>query len=189
MKLTSLLTEAIEIESYSCNNVGSDLTSLTERDIPTKVRQFKCVDHKLTDLKGSPAIVQSSFNVDNNHLTTLEGAPVEIGSYFSCEHNYLTDLKGAPQVIKGVLYCDNNKLTSLQDIHKHIKEIWEGNFIHNEITSHVLGLLKIKNLRLITLDNRDVQNIINKHLKGSTHDIFACQEELEDAGFEKFAKL
>lgn len=34
----------------------------------------------------------------------------------------------------------------------------------------------------------DVQNIINKHLKGD-RDVFACQEELIEAGYDEFAQL
>ena len=37
-------------------------------------------------------------------------------------------------------------------------------------------------------DNKEVSAIINDHLK-KDRDIFACQEELINAGFEEYAKL
>jgi hypothetical protein len=58
----------------------------------------------------------------------------------------------------------------------------------NPITSHILGVLLIEGCELIILDYPKVHNIINKHLKGD-RDVFACQEELIEAGFDEYAKL
>ena len=52
----------------------------------------------------------------------------------------------------------------------------------------LLGLLLIDGLQKVFLDNMKVRVIINKHLKGD-RDVFACQEELIEAGFEDFAQL
>lgn len=194
MKLNALLFEMVE--NYNCashvvetETGGLLLTSLTQINIPNEVINFACSNNELTDLKGSPKKVLGHFFADENQLTSLEGAPPEVGSYFSCEKNQLTSLKGIPSIIDGLLYVNNNKLTSLQGIHKLVKSVRsEANFFDNPIKSHVLGLLKIKDLRRVGLDNMDVSAIINKHLQGA-RDIFACQEELEEAGFEEFAKL
>jgi hypothetical protein len=48
--------------------------------------------------------------------------------------------------------------------------------------------LKIDGLTQVLLDNKPVQKIINKYLKGD-RDIFACQEVLIEAGFPEFAQL
>ena len=65
----------------------------------------------------------------------------------------------------------------------------------NPIKSHVLGLLKIKGLRSVSLDNKEVADIINKYLFGATgkdpsiRDIVDCQEELMDNDLEDYALL
>ena len=125
----------------------------------------------------------------SNNLTSLEGAPSVVNGYFSCAGNKLTSLAGAPSVVNGDFYCFNNKLTSLAGIHKIIKEIHGvADFYDNPIESNVLGLMRIKGLTKVYLDNRQVMDILNKYLRGD-RDIIKCQSELQDAGFEEFAKL
>jgi hypothetical protein len=58
---------------------------------------------------------------------------------------------------------------------------------NNPILSNVLGLLKIEGLMVVYLLNKEVQAIINKYLPMG--DIFKCQEELIEAGFEDYAKI
>ena len=124
-----------------------------------------------------------------DNLTSLEGAPSVVNGYFSCAGNKLTSLAGAPSVVNGDFYCFNNKLTSLAGIHKIIKEIHGvADFYDNPIESNVLGLMRIKGLTKVYLDNRQVMDILNKYLRGD-RDIIKCQSELQDAGFEEFAKL
>ena len=60
-------------------------------------------------------------------------------------------------------------------------------FSKNKISSHVLGLLKIKGLKHVKLSNKKVETIINKYLPEG--DILECQSELMDAGLEEYAKL
>jgi hypothetical protein len=129
------------------------------------------------------------FDCANKRLTSLKGAPTTIGSSFSCYFNQLTSLEGVPHTIGGNFYCHGNKLTSLKGIHKQIKYI-DGSavFKQNPIKSHVLGLLKIKGLIDCELDQLRVQHIVNTHLKGD-RDIFACQEELIEAGYPEYAQL
>jgi hypothetical protein len=108
---------------------------------------------------------------------------------FYCSYNQLTSLQGAPSVVKGGFVCANNKLTSLAGIHKIVKEIHGcADFNGNLIKSNVLGLMRIKGLTRVFLDNEQVENILNKYLKGD-RDIIKCQSELLDAGLEEFAKL
>lgn len=52
----------------------------------------------------------------------------------------------------------------------------------------VLSFLKMPDVTAVTLKNKEVEKIVNKHLKGH-RDVFACQEELIAAGFEEYAKL
>ncbi len=150
---------------------------------------FSCSEKELTSLEGAPKVVSGGFDCQYNNLTSLEGAPSSVGNIFNCAYNKLTSLDGAPSSVGGYFSCYNNKLTSLHNIHKQIKKIYRyANFIRNPIKSHVLGLLLIDRLQKVYLDKKEVQNIINKHIKGD-RDIFACQEELIEDGFEEYAQL
>jgi hypothetical protein len=163
------------------------LTSL--RGAPTNVSDdFYCTHNFLTSLEGAPHFVGGVFDCNSNELTTLKGAPTSVGCFY-CSCNKLTSLEGAPQRIMQAFSCTDNKVTSLKGIHKHIKYV--GTYMNlrgNPIKSHVLGLLKIDGLQEVFLDKKKVQDIINKHLKGD-RDIFACQEELIEAGYPEYAQL
>jgi hypothetical protein len=171
---------------FSC--AGNKLTSL--QGAPSAVKgDFYCHSNNLTSLQGAPSVVKGNFVCAGNNLTSLEGAPSVVNGDFSCYNNNLTSLAGAPSVVKGGFYCFHNKLTSLAGIHKIIKEIHgAADFSSNPIKSNVLGLMRIKGLMKMYLDNEQVQNILNKYLAGD-RDIIKCQSELQDAGLEEFAKL
>ena len=150
---------------------------------------FYCAGNKLTSLQGAPQVVNDSFYCAHNNLTSLEGAPSAVKGNFSCSNNKLTSLEGAPSVVKGDFSCFYNNLTSLAGIHKIIKEIHGcADFEKNPIKSSVLGLMRIKGLTKVYLDNKQVEDILNKYLEGD-RDIIKCQSELLDAGLEEYAKL
>jgi hypothetical protein len=75
-------------------------------------------------------------------------------------------------------------------VYKHITEI-KGIFdaSDNPIKSHVLGLLLIKGVTEVRLDNRHVEEIINRHLGKGRAGMLMAQEELIEAGLEEFAQL
>ncbi len=136
-------------------------------------------------------VYQGNWNYSRNELYTLglENIPSRISGYFYCSVNKLTSLEGAPSSIGGDLDCFSNCLSSLHNIHKQIKHIGGyADFRKNPITSCVLGLLLIDGLEKVYLNTNGVEDIINKHLKGD-RDVFACQEELIEAGYEEFAQL
>jgi hypothetical protein len=145
--------------------------------------------NKLISLEGAPAQVPGDFYCSSNELQTLVGGPKKVGDKFICYNNKLTSLEGCPSSMVALVAHTNN-LTSLNDIHKHIKHLSSfADFDGNPITSHVLGLLRIQGgFDEVSLDNKDVEKILNKHLRGD-RDILACQEELIEAGFEEFAQL
>ena len=185
-----------------------NLTSL--EGSPTTVSgNFFCSNNKLKSLKGAPASVGGDFYCFSNFLTSLEGAPSFVGQDFNCSKNKLTALKsapekvynfncgsnelssfeGAPTKVAGRFLCNDNLFKTLHNIHKHIKQInGYANFNNNPIKSHVLGLLLISGLQMAVFDNKKVTEIINKHL-AADRDVFACQEELIEAGLEEFAQL
>lgn len=150
---------------------------------------FTCREHNLTSLEGSPKTINGLFLCHFNNLKTLKGGPTEVGGNYLAHNNSLISLEGAPSSVGGNFSVIRNELTSLHNIHKQIKHIGGfADFEENPIKSHILGLLLIDGIIAVYLDNDKVQDIINKHLYGE-RDIFACQEELIEAGFEDFAQL
>jgi len=137
------------------------------------------------------AYAGGDFYCNDNQLTSLVGAPTSVGGSFFCNDNKLTSLVGAPTSVNGDFYCANNKLTSLHNIHKQVKSIGGAIIlIDNPIKSHVLGVLLIKGVTEVGLDNRKVAAILNKHLPSQgMRSVLEAQEELIDAGFEDFAQL
>jgi hypothetical protein len=142
-------------------------------DLFVTVQQF-------TNLKGGPKWVGGTYNVaSNKFLTSLEGIAEYIGQDLIIRE---CDGKGSDGKSVGT------GLTSLENIHKMCKHI--GGMLDAEktsISSNVLGLLKIKGLTKVKLDNKKVEEILNKYLKGEAGNMFDCQEELVDAGLEAFA--
>ena len=177
--------EKIDGDFYCFSN---QLTSL--EGAPQEVDgNFSCSYNKLTSLEGGPKEVVGNFHCSRNQLTSLKGGPREVGGDFNCYDNQLTSLEGGPQGVGEHFTCYTNQLTNLKDIHKHIKFIGaHANFQDNPIESHVVGLLLIDGLTTVYLDNKKVEDIINKHLKAG-RDVFACIDELEEAEFPEFAKI
>ena len=164
--------------------------SVADLGIDYKGGGFYCFDNELTSLEGSPSHVNGNFDCFDNELTSLKGAPSHVGGNFYCSNNELTSLEGAPSHVGGSFYCSSNKLTSLKDVHKHIAEI-KGEFYasDNPIKSHVLGLLLIKGVTEVRLDNEQVKEILNMHLGKGRAGMLMAQEELIEAGLEEFAQL
>ena len=165
------------------------LSVFGERDYLDAVGDLNIVSQGLTSLVGSPKRVPGTVYAGYNNLTNLKGGPEYVGGDFFVTGNPLVSLEGAPSSVRGTFKCENTKITSLHNIHKQVKFIGEYFLLTDtEITSCILGVLLIEGLQLIQMRNKPLQNIINKHLKGE-RDVFACQEELINAGFEELAQL
>ena len=90
------------------------------------------------------------------------------------------------------IYCHENKLESLNGIHKILNKM--NGFFYvtgNPIKSHVLGLLKVQGCKKVYLDNHQVQDILNKYLPNTRGDkaVIECGFELQDAGFDEYARI
>jgi hypothetical protein len=161
-----------------------ELTSLIGCPIEI-IGNFLCSTNKLTSLNGGPTFVKRSYNCSYNNLSSLEGCANSCSSLF-CQNNELTSLEHCPKKLK-FLRCDSNLITNLHDIHRILPDCASINLRNNPLDSHILGLLKIKNLCFALFDNKGIEDIINKYLP--LGDILACQEELMEAGYEEFAQL
>ena len=196
--LTSLqglhIPDIIEGNFYCGRN---KLTSLQYG--PTKVgTDFRCNKNRLTSLEFGPKEVNGNYECFGNVLTSLQYGPTEVGGNFYCAGNLLSSLQYCPTRVGGNFDCYENQLTSLQGIHKQFRsgyikgQIWLSN---NPITSHILGLLLIPELKFIGYSKGnassscyDAIEIINKHLEGDRN-VIACQRELIQAGLKEFARL
>ena len=173
---------------FDISNIG--LKSL--EGCPKKINgKFNCHSNNLTSLINGPEFVDGDYVVFMNNLKTVEGCPNELNGNFHLNSNRLSSFEHFPSIIKGNLFFVNNPITTLHDIHKHIK--FMGNdtrmsFNACDIKSNVLGLLKIKGLTQVYLQNKNVENILNKYLSAEK-DLLACQQELIEAGFEEYAQL
>jgi len=198
--------------NFDCYN--NQLTSL--EFCPKKVGgDFDCSYNIINSLKHGPETVGGDFNCTHIKLTTLEFCPKEVGKDFYCSNNEITSLAGAPAKIGGGFNTTNNitsltsapakigggkninesvynNITSLKDIQKWLKKMNGTFYAHNNpIKSHVIGLLLIPGCKSVTLDNKEVEEILNKHLKSPFGHLrlLDCQEDLLSADFEEYAKL
>lgn len=134
----------------------------------------------------------AAYNANGRGLTSLKGAPREIVGSFRVYGCKLTSFEHAPEKVTGDVNLSRNKFTSLHNIHKYFKEIGDKLYAEDmDIKDSVLGVLLIKNLQSISLDNNEVARIVNRYLPNSRgkNAVIDCQEELIDAGFEEYAKL
>jgi len=153
---------------------------------------FNCSSNQLTSLEFCPEKVSGNFYCFNNQLTSLEFCPKEVGGNFYCFDNKLTSLEFCPKEVGGVFSCYNNQLTSLADIHKRLKKMNGIFYAHNNpIKSNVIGMMLVAGCKEVDLDNKEVQNIMNKHFKSPFGHLrlLECQEDLLSAGFEEWAEL
>jgi len=165
------------------------------------IRDGVIIPHQTTTLigykhKGKPLAqgkVLGYFYCYGTKITSLERGPSWVGGDFDCSQTKITSLQGGPSYVGGELLCYQTKITSLHDIHKQIEFIGRRLFISNTVKSHILGVMFIKGLDKIQINNgnaeqKHVAAIINKHLAGDRNIHFA-QEELLEAGLSEFAKL
>lgn len=163
----------------------------------TVTGDFICSSSGLTALRGCPEHVGTSefggdFMCDYNDITSLEGGPKTCGGSYSCTGcDHLENLQHMAEKINGSVFAQSlPKVKNLQGIHKIVRHCG-GVFdlTGTKLESHVLGLLMIKGLESVKMDNTQVADILNKHLKQPDRNAHECQEELIDAGFAAFAKL
>ncbi len=152
-------------------------------------------------------VKNSWLDLSNLQLTSLEGLPSRVKWSLNISNNMLTSFDHLPSNLQGSIQARNNSIKSLQNIHHHLKEMGRNQFISlslDVVKSDVLGLLKIKGLKVIVDPDIDRQGtvlypkwarIMNEHLAHEDHAennevLYSCQEALlalEDG--EPFAKM
>ena len=173
--------------SFSC---GYNQLKSLEGCPQTVGGSFYCSYNHLESLEGCPQTVGRDFYCSDNQLKSLEGCPQIVGGDFNCSRcgsNQLKSLEGCPQKVHGYFNCGNNpSLTSLARINFYVHEINGADGADFEgcpIKSNVLGILKIRNLKKVAFDDKQLEEIMNKYLPMGN--ISECMDELLDAGYSK----
>ena len=141
---------------------------------------------------------ESAITTERQIIKGIKGGKFTVDGYetvtddFHCDDFRLTSLEGCAGTVEGDFSATHNKLTTLAGIDGFIKEI-KGNLdvTRNPIKSAVLGVLKIKGLQSIKMDDKKVGEILNKYLPNSQGNkgVMLCQSELLDEGLDDFAEL
>ena len=168
-----------------------------------KGKNLSVYDRNFVSLEGCPERINGYFVCGGNAaMTSLKGCSPVIGANptvdadygippgaLLCSNNQLTSLEGAPRRLWG-LNASNNQLKSLEGIHKLFDEInGKVDITKNPLKSNVVGLLAIKGITSIKMLPQKVEVILNRHLGFGRAGMLLAQEELIEAGFEKFARL
>ncbi len=142
----------------------------------------------LISLEGSPIETGGDFHCSGNSLSDLYGGPKKVGAEYYCGWNGLSSFEGIAPIIGGGVHAESNQISNLKDIHKMIKEM-NGHFdlTANPVESHILGLVKIPGVKVCSFSNPKLAAIMNKYLP--LGDMFDCQEELIENGYEEYAQL
>ena len=177
---------------------------------PTTNSDFICDYAGLTSLKGAPQRVPGLFSCCSTlnpvrddgaptKLKSLVGAPRSVGNLRVNGVSTLTSLEGAPTHIGFWASFNRTGLTSLHNIHKQIKHAHSFSFNSTPIREAILGLLLIESFEEVTVniehglepDQLEAFKIINKYLPNTDgmEAVSRCQDELEEAGLDRFAEL
>jgi hypothetical protein len=109
----------------------------------------------------------------------------------------LTSLEDGPMEISNGFFYECEKISSLEGIGKNYLTKVRGKlYLPDCIKSNILGLLKVKELQGIHIDDENGSpdeflraiSIINNHLKSGRR-LTKCREELIEAGLKDYAKL
>ncbi len=145
--------------------------------------------------------VQGNMFVNGNFIKNLDNGPNYVEGIFDISANCLREIDNCPTVASQMNFSRNN-ISSLRDVHKKILRCRHIDISHNPIQEGGIGLLLIPDLESITAKYYEPGNtgtgvpkpafeIINKYiqLEVGKEGLLECQEELIEAGFERFALL
>jgi hypothetical protein len=132
--------------------------------------------------------VMGDVNLSGRGLSKL---PVKFGTVygnFDCSWNQLQSLEDFPKFVRGDINCQYNRIANLLGIEENFSHVSGTIFLNeNPIATGGLGAIQIPGLSGIEADSCAFK-IIGKYLQ-QPENIFHCQSELFDCGFEPFAEL
>jgi len=180
-------------------NIDGDLYTVSSFKVKSVANLILRLKQGMTaELQWNFALALGNFNVEDCDLISFKNFPDTVRGDVKCYNNKITSFEGVPREIDGVLDLIRNPIASFSGIYKHINKVGRI-MIPVNCQSSTLGLLKIKDLGMVSSDASDKNHpdydklskmisIINNHNKGN-RDILACQEELIEAGLKEYARL
>ncbi len=188
--------------SYTLSGKGvKSLKQNGKSILPEKVEGDVFVaNNPLESLDGCPHEIGNDFSVANTNITSLAGGPKKVGSDYVASKTGITNLEGIAQHIGWALYLrDCKNLKDLKGIDKHVKFIGAGLLLDDtNITSHMLGIFRIKGLKSVSMSDTKIRQLVNSILdrlndndpeRKSADMLLDAQEELIENGYEDLAKL
>lgn len=169
---------------------GSNYSIRTLEGGPTKVDNAFVIDNtwKLESLEGCPS-VGGDFYVNNiNALKTLKGCPTHIGGDFRCLGNrLLRTLEYGPKKV-GKSYLVTDSLGTFDFLPEKINGTFFFKGKNSWNPTNYLKLFEIEGVIVFMLFSDKISKIMNKHYHDDKN-IAACQEELIESGYEKYAEF
>lgn len=158
---------------------------------PDKVDEFNCSNNQLISLEDAPKECGKFYcNINMLKENGLKGGPEIVYDVYQCERCSLTSLMYAPMKVK-VFDAQNNDITSLEGIgRKYLKECQIINLDKNQIQSNILGIVLIKDLKLIDATGETwfyIKKMIDFNKTGK--DVLEAQEWLIEQGKKQLAKM
>lgn len=157
---------------------------------------FSLARTNVTTLEGCPHSVEGAFYCGGTQITSLVGGPRSVGDNYYSSNTNVNTLEGFPEYVEKGLVLYNTKLTNLHNIHKVLHRCGSISVEGSSITSHILGLMLIKDLKFVSYYNTNDKKgrmyeafrVIAYCIKNN-EDIHRAQEMLLEAGLSEFAKL
>ena len=169
-----------------------------EGHFPKKAKVIDLSVHSLQNCKFGIEHVDEKieFSIsDGEDIKSLEGLPHEVPRLiFNGPPHVVRSFKGFPAFVRLLAFYGSNGKFDVKDLATYAKELHVilSTQMDLENNTPILSLFKLKGLSLLRNDNmlvgdcKEVFKIVNKYLDDM--DVFGCQEELIDSGFEQFAR-
>ena len=136
-----------------------------------------------------------NFTCHSTWLYVLKNCPINVDGNYEINYTSVRELSDRPKHVGGYFDCSDTKISSLKGVGtEYLEFIGKECMLSKNISSHILGLLKVKGLKEVETSNlklgtdlRQAVEIINKHL--GFRNINKCKSELKDVGLEEYAQL
>lgn len=187
--------------SFHIDSCGLD----TLKGCPTECYDFNCSDNPLLkSLEFGPSIVKGGYDASYTNIASLEHAPTKLTApnldrnifkVRGCSNlTGIESFKGVSDNISQFLYS-GNVITSLVGINEIFTNfVGEGSISfsseYTAINDGGLGLVLIPGFKVLYSDYALPKpfQILKKYF-GRPDDVFDCQNELIEAGYEEYAQL
>lgn len=132
---------------------------------------------------------------DEGAVKSFEGLPKEINRVIiNNSPRVIRSFKGFPEKVNEVYFYGHGGEFDVKDFAQYVRSVSIIGCTQSRLKENtpILSLFKLKYLEKLKNDNmivddcKNVFRIVNKYLEDG--DVFGCQEELIDQGFEQYAK-